>query len=111
MRYDAAHFNGVPRDMIVKAINAEGIPTGGAYGPALNREPYLENTLSSRGYQRIYSKERLARYREQNLCPHNDELTATAMEFGHHMLMGSKSDMDDIAAAFNKVHSNAAVLS
>ncbi len=110
MRYDAAHFNGVPRDMIVKAINAEGIPMGGAYGPALNREPYLEQTLNSRGYQRIYSKERLARYREQNLCPHNDELTATAMEFGHHMLMGSKSDMDNIAAAFSKVQKNAADL-
>ncbi len=111
MRYDAAHYNGVPRDQVLKALNAEGIPIEGAYGPALNREPYLEHTLNSRGYQRLYSKERLARYREQNHCPHNDELTATAMEFGHHMLMGPKADMDDIAAAFHKVLSNAAALS
>ena len=111
MRYDPAQFNGVPRDEVVKAMNAEGIPIGGAYGPALNREPYLEHTLNSRGYQRLYSKERLARYREQNNCPHNDELTATAMEFGHHMLMGPREDMDDIAAAFEKVHSNIAALS
>ena len=111
MRYDSAYFNGVPRDQIVKALNAEGIPIEGAYGPALNREPYLEHTLNSRAFQRIYSKERLARYREQNHCPHNDQLTATAMEFEHEILSGPKEDIDDIAAAFDKVHRNAAALS
>ena len=82
----------------------------GPSGPALNREPYLEHTLNSRGFQRIYSKERLARYWKQNHCPHNDELTATAIEFGHMLLMAQKEDMDDVVEAFNKVHSNAEVL-
>ncbi len=110
MRYDRVYFKDVSRDRVVKALNAEGIPVEGPSGPALNREPYLEHTLNSRGFQRIYSKERLARYWEQNHCPHNDELTATAIEFGHTLLMAQKEDMDDIVEAFNKVHSNAEVL-
>jgi perosamine synthetase len=110
MRYDRAYFKDAPRDKVVKALNAEGIPVEGASAPSLNREPYLENTLNSRGYQRIYSKERLARYREQNHCPRNDELLATAVEFGHMLLMGEKADMDDIVEAFNKVQTNAGVL-
>jgi dTDP-4-amino-4,6-dideoxygalactose transaminase len=110
LRVDPEHFKGVSRDKVVEALNAEGIPVEGAYGPALNREASLEQTLNSRGYQRIYSKERLARYREQNHLPHNDQLTATAIEFEHNLLMGTRQDTNDIVEAFSKVQKNAAAL-
>ena len=30
-RYDAAQFNGLPRDKFTKALSAEGVPCGGGY--------------------------------------------------------------------------------
>jgi perosamine synthetase len=110
MRYDQEHFKGVSRVKAAKALNAEGIPVGGNYIPPLTREPFLEHTLNSRGFQRIYSKERLARYREENHCPRNDELCASALVLAHETLMGSKNDIDDIVEAFYKVQKNAAML-
>ncbi len=109
LRYDKAYFNGLPREKLIHALKAEGIPVGSAY-PPLNKEPYVEETLTSRGYRRIFSKERLARYREQNRCPHNDELCATHLTLSHETLMGTKKDVDDIVEAFAKVQKNAAML-
>lgn len=109
LRYDAASFNGVPRPRLMQALRAEGIPVGGLT-PPLNREPYLEETLNSRGYRKIFSKERLDRYRDQNHCPQNDELCATHVILSHYTLMGTRSDVDDIVEAFAKVQKNAAML-
>jgi len=108
-RYKPEQFAGMPRVQFLKALNAEGIPSSGGYDP-LNREPFLKNTLHSRSYQRIYSKERLARWEEQNRCPGNDQLCKEAVWFTQNMLLGSRSDMDQIAAAVKKVHANAAAL-
>lgn len=90
-------------------MSAEGIPVGSST-PPLNREPYLESQLSGRGYQRIYSQERLARYREQNVLPHNDELCETHLVMPHEVLMGSRADTDSIVEAFAKVQKHAAQL-
>jgi perosamine synthetase len=101
-RYDPKHFSGATREQFAKAVKAEGIGISN-YSVAINREPFLEANLSSRGYQRIYSKERLDRYRKENHCPHNDEVCDTNLGFGHPMLGGPRKDMDDIVEAFTKV--------
>jgi perosamine synthetase len=109
LRFSKEHFSGISQEMLIKAMTAEDISVGSST-PPLNTEPYLERQLSGRGYQRIFSKERLARYREQNLLPRNDELCATHLVMPHEVLMGSKADVDDIVAAFAKVQRNAAML-
>jgi dTDP-4-amino-4,6-dideoxygalactose transaminase len=109
LRYDKVQFNGAAREKVIKALNAEGIPIGAADAP-LNKEPFIEDNFNSRGFRAVYSKERLDRYREQNECPHNDELCATSMSLPHPVLIGSKSDVDDIVEAFGKVQRNAARL-
>ena len=43
------------RAQFLEALRAEGIPCYDGYTP-LNREAFLEHTLQSRAYQRIYSK-------------------------------------------------------
>ena len=101
-RYDPMYFNGASRENFASAVTAEGVYVRN-YSVAMNREPYIEANLSSRGFQRIYSKERLDRYREQNKCPHNDELAATNLGFLHNMLSGPRKDMDNIVEAFAKV--------
>lgn len=107
LRYDKEHFHGLPYQHVTRALNAEGIPVGGYYTPPLNREPYIEHSLNSRGFQAVFSKERLKKYREQNHCPHNDELCQTMLYMPHGVLLASRTDTQDIAEAFAKVQKNA----
>jgi perosamine synthetase len=108
--YDKEQFAGLELKQVMEALNAEGIPAGHTY-PALNRQPFIENTLNSRGFRAVYSPERLDRYRAQNHCPHNDQLCATTLALDQHVLIGSKSDVDDILTAIAKVQRAAATLS
>lgn len=109
LRFSKEQFGGITQETLIKAMTAEGIPVGSST-PKLNREPYLEKQLSGRGYQRIFSKERLDRYREQNIIPKNDELCDTHLVMPHEVLMGSKADTQDIIDAFAKVQKNASRL-
>jgi dTDP-4-amino-4,6-dideoxygalactose transaminase len=108
-RYDAKQFNGAPRELFARALAAEGVHVAN-YSVAINREPFVEVNLTSRGFRRIYSKERLERYREENKCPHNDEVAATNLGFNHPVLSGPRRDMDDIVEAFAKVQRHSAEL-
>jgi perosamine synthetase len=106
MRYDASKFAGLPRDKFLKAMEAEGIPVSGGYYP-LNKEAFLKNAFSSRGFQSIYSKERLARWEDSNHTPANDRVCAEAVWLTQNMLIGPRRDMDQIADATRKIQRHA----
>src|SRR5437899_3102611 len=72
-RYQQEQFADLPRDKFLKALSAEGIPASAGYTP-LNKEPFIQQTLQSRGYRASYSAGRLARWEEQNPCPANAQL-------------------------------------
>ena len=108
-RYDPSHFEGLPRDRFLKALEAEGVPGLSGYTP-LNKEPFVEHTLNSRAFQKIYSRQELQNYRDRNHCPENDRLCEEAVWFTQTMLLGTKQDMDQIAEAVRKIHKNAADL-
>ncbi len=108
LRYDPEGF-GVPRSRFLAALQAEGIPCGGGYG-RLNKAPFIENTLRSRNFQRMYSKAQLDHCREQIECPDNDALCAEAVCFSQRLLLGTRADIDDIANAVIKVYENRAQL-
>jgi hypothetical protein len=76
----------------------------------LNKMPYLEHNLNSRGFQRVFSQERLEQYRCQIHLPNNDELCNTGLWLGQQMLIGEKSDVDDILEAIEKIQKNASML-
>lgn len=104
-RYKAEEFDGVTRDKFLAALRTEGIPCSGGYG-RLNKAPFIENTLSSRNFQRMYSREQLDHCRAQIECPQNDQLCDEAVCFGQQLLLGGKQDIDDIANAIGKVYEN-----
>ena len=108
-RYQKEQFANLPRARFLKALRAEGIPASGGYSP-LNKEPFLKTTLRSKAYQAVYSKERIARWEERNLCPANDRLCEEAVWLTQNMLLGPRLDMDQIAEAVRKIQEHAAEL-
>jgi dTDP-4-amino-4,6-dideoxygalactose transaminase len=110
LRYDKEQFSGAPRKHFLKALGAEGIPCTGGYTP-LNKQPFLAETLNSRAFQGIYSRDRLQAYEKNNHCPENDKLcNEEAVWMFQTMFLGTRSDMDQIAAAIRKIHDHAGEL-
>lgn len=108
-RYDKGAFKGLPREIFLKALAAEGIPCSSGYAP-LNKMPYLSNAFQSKNYQKMYPTHMLNidNYLEQNDCPVNDRLcNEEAVWFVQSMLLGNKSDMNDIVAAIEKIYHHA----
>lgn len=101
LRYDAGQFAGLPRAKFLKAMAAEGVPASGGYAP-LNKEPYLRTTFATRGYQAVYGSE-LKTWAERTACPANDRLCTEAVWFTQTMLLGPRTDMEQIAEAVRKV--------
>jgi len=108
-RYDPAGFVGLPRSVFLRALRAEGVPCSAGYGP-LNKEPFIGRALESRGFRSIYGDKAIAEWAERNQCPENDKLCQEACWFTQTMLLGSRSDMDDIAAAIRKIRKHGAGL-
>jgi len=104
-RYQKENFNYVEKEKFMQALRAEGIPCASGYGPQ-NNYGLIEEALNSRGYKRLYSKERLKRYREENVLPGNDQLCDEAIGFAQSMLLGTQSDMDDIVNGITKIYNN-----
>ena len=102
MRYDASQFGGLSRTKFLKALSAEGVSGSSGYAP-LNKEPFLKNSFATRGFQAIYSKDRLRQWTEANKCPGNDRACEEAVWFTQTMLLGQRGDMDAIADAVRKI--------
>jgi dTDP-4-amino-4,6-dideoxygalactose transaminase len=109
-RYDAGAFAGLPRERFLKALRAEGIPASSGYSP-LNKEPFLKNTLLSRGYKRVYGAKELADWPARNECPANDRLCEEAVWLTQTMLLSDRTEMNQIAGAVEKIRQHAAAIS
>ena len=104
-RYEPEAFGGLPRDRFLKALAAEGIPASGGYSP-LNTQQFLKSAMASRGYQRLFGASRLKQWEERNQCPANARLCSEAVWFTQNMLLGPRSDMEQIADAIRKIKTN-----
>jgi dTDP-4-amino-4,6-dideoxygalactose transaminase len=106
IRYKQEYFDHLPREKFMAALRAEGISCMAGYGMQYH-DGLMEDALSSRGYKRLFSEERLKRYREElHALPENDQLAREAVWFTQNMLLMEKSDMDDIILAIRKVYDN-----
>jgi len=107
MTYRKEHFNDAPRSKFLKAVRAEGVSLSPYIGQGLHKEPWVDHILNTKVYQKMFSKERLARYRDENRCPNCDKVCQEmVMIWASGPLLATKDDMDDIANAIIKVYEN-----
>jgi len=109
-RYDAARFNGLPRGTFIKALHAEGIPCSGGY-----HEQYydglLDEAINSRGFQRLFSAERLKAYRDSfQELKGNKQVCETTVGMFQTLLLADRSDMDHIVEAVRRIQAHSAAL-
>jgi len=104
-RYEKEHFGNVSRSKFLAALKAEGIPCSSGYN-RVNKNAFFENALQTKNFHQVYSKQRLDRCRQLNHCPDGDRLCDEAVWLFHSLLLGTKSDMDDIADAILKIYEN-----
>lgn len=106
MRIDSDQF-GAPRTAVIKALQAEGIPCSGGYAVSLNQQPLFRNKafgpyLPNASAKLDYGKAR---------CQNSDLLCREqTIWFEQSIFLGPRSDMDDIARAFEKICENRAAL-
>jgi perosamine synthetase len=107
--YQKEAFNDLPRNKFLAALSAEGVPCSNGYRE-LNKMPFLKNAFNSRFFKKFYSKKRLnyEKYAEENNCPRNEKLcNEQAIWIPQNILLGTKSDMNNIASAIEKIKINA----
>ncbi len=105
-RYNAETFNGLPRDIFVKALQAEGIPCSTGYVP-LYKEEFIKRTMKMRKFQKIFGSNRTNQYYEylsKISCPVTEKAcNEEGIWIPQSTLLGTKKDMDDITEAIHKI--------
>ena len=87
-------------------MRAEGVPVSGGYKP-LNKEPFLETAFATPGWRAIYGDKTMRDWPARNECPVNDLLCSQGVWLTQTMLLGTRQDMELVAAALRKVQAQA----
>ena len=110
MVYNPEALDGLSRKRFLEAISAEGVPFGGGYpDDAIYTQPFLHEVFKTDIYKKFYSADDLDfdKYQQRNQCPSLIKTFNSAIwMFGQGLMLGSKSDMDDIVNAVDKIHNN-----
>ena len=102
LRVDGQTF-GAPRAAVIKALQAEGIPCSGGYGLSLHHQPLFRNKAFGPYLPKASAKLNYQKTR----CPNSDLICREqCIWLEHGIFLGSRSDMDDVARAFEKVYEN-----
>ena len=106
LRLDRAAF-GAPRPAVLKALRAEGIPCSGGYGFSLCQQPFFRN----KAFGPYLPKASAAPDYRKTLCPNSDLICREqCIWLEQSLFLGSRTDMDDIARAFEKIFENRTAL-
>lgn len=101
LRYQPEAFAGVPRDAILRALCAEGVPASGRFYVPLPEDPLFAMDTRTNPMARA------------GLAPRRDLPVAShaayreAIWLPHELFLGGSEDVDDLAAAFAKVAAHA----
>lgn len=103
-KYNPEAFGGLSKEKIAKVLQAEGIPVSVGYTKPLYKEPYLEYFKKCPLSCPYYGKP--IDYSELKLPIAEKACYSEGLWIGQNVLLGTKEDMDDIIAAFEKVKEN-----
>ena len=102
LRIDGKTF-GASRAAVLQALQAEGIPCSGGYGFSLHHQPMFRN----KAFGPFLPKASARLDYGKTHCPNSDLICREqCVWLEQSMFLGSRTDMDDIARAFEKVHDN-----
>jgi len=108
MSFDKKVYNGIDRSKYLKALAAEGISLSPYIANGLHREPWVDNIIGRRVYQKMYEPQRLKQFKEEMACPNCDIVCdeEMVMLWASGPLTGTQEDMDDVINALTKVYEN-----
>ncbi len=102
-RYDKKAFGGVPRQRFLRALNAEGIGCSAGYVPLYREQMFVVDPAVHVFAGKVdYTKVRCP------VCEH--ACKEESVWLYQRLLLGTKRDMEDIAAAIRKIQANVAEL-
>lgn len=102
LRLDEKQF-GVPRVAVLQALKAEGIPCSPGYGFSLHQQPFFRNKAFGPYLSNVSRRLNFGRAH----CPNSDLICREqCVWLEQSILLGTRSDIEDIASAFEKVYEN-----
>ncbi|MCA9132088.1 MAG: DegT/DnrJ/EryC1/StrS family aminotransferase [Planctomycetales bacterium] len=101
-RYAPEQFSNLPRSRFLQELRTLGLTASRGYDQ-LNTSTHVNALANNPHYQRIYGKQRMAQWLEANQCPVNDRVCEEAVWLGHRNLLGTRSDMEQMAEKIAKV--------
>lgn len=106
LRYRPESFSGVPRDLAIEALQAEGIPVKPTYPYPLYRNPLFrkESGLLARHQWRAPQDY------ETLVLPEAERICEDGIWLGHNLFLGDHEDVDDILLAIEKLQRHAPAL-
>jgi hypothetical protein len=108
VRFDPDAFGGLPQEIFINALKAEGIPTQAPYSAVYESLLWTSGEKLLKFAPGENPAQRLGLGAE---CPVAERLsTEEGVVLLHHLFLGDAADMDDIAAAFAKLQQNAGEL-
>jgi len=105
MLYRQEELNGIPKEVFIEALRAEGVPVGVSYGPPLYRQPAFKRENLAKSVPR-YILERMPNYEELNL-PGAEEFARRELVLPHHLLLAPREALELVVAAIEKIKEHA----
>jgi dTDP-4-amino-4,6-dideoxygalactose transaminase len=108
LRLDLEAFDGVPRDLLLAALRAEGIPLQPPYETVYKTDPWKAGVKLCKFEKGANPEQRLGL---NSHCPLTEKISGhEGLVILHHVFLGTAEDMDDLAAAFAKLQENVSEL-
>jgi dTDP-4-amino-4,6-dideoxygalactose transaminase len=104
--YKKEHFNNADRSKFIKALAAEGVSASGYIGYGFHKSEVIKNHIMELNlYKKMYSAERLKKYRDELPCPNCDKVCdEDVISLG--VPTSNKANLDKIFDAIIKVYEN-----
>lgn len=107
LRYDPAKFGGAPVDLIISALVAEGIPVQRTYDLVYQSPLWASGPRAWKFGPGVSTEQRLGMNAS---CPVAERITREGIVILHHVFLGPRTDVADLAAGFEKVQEHASEL-